>query len=205
MIARRNTRFVSLVFAESDVPLHTCQQLHHPVQHHRRARVHAPSLPLICQCIECQAKSLLVCVSACGTRQWTAFERARAGALRIAAAPHVAGEQLDATSSVSSCTCKRARAHTHTRTHARTHTLSLCLALSHRARAHTHSITSNRHHHPDSEVARGAACKHSYHGLLMSPAGSEVVKPASEKSTHKRRCVTRSKPVLACACVCVCV
>ena len=141
MIVRQNTRFVSPVFAESDVPLHTCQQLHHPVQHHRRARVHAPSLPLICQCIECQAKSLLVCVSACGTRQWTAFERARAGALRIAAAPHVAGEQLDATSSVSSCTCKRARAHTHThaRTHAHTHCLSVLLC--HTARAHTHTAS----------------------------------------------------------------
>ena len=137
MIARRNTRFVSLVFAESDVPLHTCQQLHHPVQHHRRARVHAPSLPLICQCIECEAKVLLVCVSACGTRQWTAFERARAGALRIAAAPHVAGEQLDATSSVSSCTCKRARAHTRTHTH--THTLSLSCSVT--PRAHTHTAT----------------------------------------------------------------
>ena len=143
MIARRNTRFVSLVFAESDVPLHTCQQLHHPVQHHRRARVHAPSLPLICQCIECQAKSLLVCVSACGTRQWTAFERARAGALRIAAAPHVAGEQLDATSSVSSCTCKRARAHTHThaRTHAHTHCLSVLLCHTARAHTHTHCLS----------------------------------------------------------------
>ena len=150
MIARRNTRFVSLVFAESDVPLHTCQQLHHPVQHHRRARVHAPSLPLICQCIECQAKSLLVCVSACGTRQWTAFERARAGALRIAAAPHVAGEQLDATSSVSSCTCKRARAHTHAHTH--THSLSLSCSVTPRARTHT------QHHFKSTSPSRLGSC-----------------------------------------------